>query len=426
MRIVGIGGSTRDGSSTEVLVRAVLDATGEHGGETTMFAGQALVLPPYEPGRTLPKKARELLEAVREADGLVFGSPGYHGTMSGLVKNALDYLEELARDARRPYVDGLPVACVVTASGWQAAVNTLRALRETVHALRGWPTPLGLAVNVAEGLLDERGHFRDSRLPEQIQAVATQLVTFVSAAGHDTTGDVPISAAGAMELVAQQVRRAIAVGRYAPGDRLPSAGEIGEQLGVAPETARRALDDLAERGVVEWPERRHDRAAVVGARCEQPAGLETGLAEFEEVIDFRIANECAAARLAAARRGPQDLAALRDALERLHRAALTPARAGAVGRFNRADTDFHVAVAHASRNRLIERAVADARSRQFLPVGGVFSRLRERADDLHDTIAEAIAAGDGDRAAAAMEAHIEATRSDIAAAVGAESRAVLA
>jgi FMN reductase len=44
---------------------------------------------------------------VRGADALVFGSPGYHGTLSGLVKNALDYLEELGRDAR-PYVDGLP------------------------------------------------------------------------------------------------------------------------------------------------------------------------------------------------------------------------------------------------------------------------------------------------------------------------------
>jgi FMN reductase len=177
MRIVGIGGSTRDESSTEVLIRAVLDASEALGAQTRLFPGRALVLPPYEPHRPLPRRASTLLDAVRNADAVVFGSPGYHGTLSGLVKNALDYLEELACD-ERPYLDGLPVACVVTASGWQAAVNTLRALRETVHALRGWPTPLGLAVNVADGLLDGDGRFREPGLADQVQAIAAQLVNF--------------------------------------------------------------------------------------------------------------------------------------------------------------------------------------------------------------------------------------------------------
>ncbi len=76
-------------------------------------------------------------------------SPGYHGTVSGLVKNALDYIEDL-RDDPRPYLDGRAVGCVATASGWQAAVTTLTSLRSIVHALRGWPTPLGAAVNSAQ------------------------------------------------------------------------------------------------------------------------------------------------------------------------------------------------------------------------------------------------------------------------------------
>lgn len=424
MRIVGIGGSTRDGSSTEALVRAVLNATAERGAETALLAGQALVLPPYEPGRALPRKARLLIDAVREADGLVFGSPGYHGTMSGLVKNALDYLEELAGDDR-PYVEGLPVACVVTATGWQAAVNTLRALRETVHALRGWPTPLGLAVNVAEGLLDREGRFRDNRLPEQIGAVATQLVTFAQAAGPPLPA-IGSSATGAVELVAEQVRRAIALGRYGAGDRLPSPLEIADQLGVAPETARSALGGLAADGILEWPNPRQGHPSVAGGVVEPRTGADERVAEFEEIIDFRIANECAAARLAAARRSDEDLAVLRDALERMHRAARASPTPAAVGRFHRADTDFHLGVARASRNRLLERAVADARTRQFLPVGAVFSQLRERADDLHQAIAEAIELGDGDAAAAAMAAHIEATRTDIGAVLGSPSRAVLA
>jgi FMN reductase len=426
VRIVGIGGSTRPGSSTELLVRAVLDAAADHGAETALFAGEALVLPPYEPGRTLPRKAQVIVRAVREADALVFGSPGYHGTMSGLVKNALDYLEELSTDAR-PYVDGLPVACVVTARGWQAAVNTLRALRETVHALRGWPTPLGLAVNVADGLLDESGAFRDARLPDQVRAVAGQLVTFARTVERTREG--AAAPGSAVELVRDQVRRALASGRYAPGDRLPGARDVAAQLGVTVETARRGLAALAAEGLVEIGSSGRDPAVTVRSAGREGATgqeLEAGIAEFEQVIEFRLANECAAARLAAARRDGDDLATLRDALARMHRAALRPASPGAVARFHRADTEFHVAIARAARNPLLEAAVADARARLFLPLGAVFSGLRAGADDLHDAILDAIATGDGERAAATMAAHIEATRSEIESALRAQPAAVLA
>ena len=81
---------------------------------------------------------------------MIIGSPGYHGTFSGMVKNALDYVELMAGDAR-PYFHGLPVGLVAAAAGWQAAVATLIGLRSVTHALRGWPTPLGVAINTAEG-----------------------------------------------------------------------------------------------------------------------------------------------------------------------------------------------------------------------------------------------------------------------------------
>jgi FMN reductase len=389
MRIVAIGGSTRSGSSTEVLLRAVLDAAEELGATTMLFSGPALLLPPYEPRRRLPRKAAAIIEAVRDADALVFGSPGYHGTLSGLVKNALDYLEELSGD-ERPYVDGLPVACVVTADGWQAAVNTLRALRETVHALRGWPTPLGLAVNVAEGLLDDTGEFRDTRLVAQINGVASQLVSFAHTDGGGTSSDV--------ERCAEQLRRAITLGRF--GDGLPPARDVAAQLGVDEATARRALADVAS------------------SRPTPTFRREDAIAAFASIIEFRIANECAAARLAATRATPEDAAALRSAITRMSRAMRAPPSTAAVARFHAADDEFHRAVAGAARSPLIERAVSEARQEMFQPVGAVFPRLRRRAGDLHEAIADAIIAGDADAAAAAMAAHIEATRQDIEATLG--------
>src|SRR3546814_6783254 len=76
----------------------------------------------------------DLVAAVRDADGLILASPGYHGSISGLVKNAIDYLEETARD-RRVYLHGLPVGLIATAFGWQATGGTLLAMRSIVHAL---------------------------------------------------------------------------------------------------------------------------------------------------------------------------------------------------------------------------------------------------------------------------------------------------
>jgi len=178
--VVGIGGSRRPGSSTERVIAAVLNDLEDRGVCTKLYGGQQLLFPHYEPDAPLTPAAAEYLATVRAADALVLGSPGYHGGISGLVKNAVDYLEEL-RDEAVPYLDGKAVGCVTTAHGWQAAVSTLSALRQTVHALRGWPTPYGIAMNVADGLCSLDGRFLDPRADESVGIVAGQIMRFVTA-----------------------------------------------------------------------------------------------------------------------------------------------------------------------------------------------------------------------------------------------------
>jgi FMN reductase len=149
-RFVAIGGTLRPNSSTERALRAALDESARRGAETRLICNRDLDLPPYESlSLSGPRTAEVLLEAVRGADAIIIGSPGYHGAISGLVKNALDYVEETAQD-KRCYFTGMPVGCIATAAGWQAAVATLGQLRAITHALRGWPTPLGIAINTRE------------------------------------------------------------------------------------------------------------------------------------------------------------------------------------------------------------------------------------------------------------------------------------
>lgn len=178
--IVGIGGTTRSGSSSELAVRGALAAAERRGARTRHFGGDFLAaLPHYAPER--PERTaeqRSLVEAVRAADGIVIGSPGYHGGISGLVKNALDLLEDL-RDDDRVYFDGRAVGLVVTAAGWQACGTTLTALRNVVHAMRGWPTPLGVTLNSGQGpLFAPDGSCADPATAAQLGLLGEQIHTF--------------------------------------------------------------------------------------------------------------------------------------------------------------------------------------------------------------------------------------------------------
>jgi FMN reductase len=176
--IVGIGGSTRTDSSSERLLRSCLAEAERLGARTIAFTGGALRLPLYDAdGDVRSAPVAELVTAVREADGLVIASPGYHGGISGLIKNALDYVEDL-RDDARPYLDGRAVGCIAAASGWQAAGSTLQALRAVVHALRGWPTPLGLAVNSELPVWSRDGTVADQAVVAQLEIMTAQVIGF--------------------------------------------------------------------------------------------------------------------------------------------------------------------------------------------------------------------------------------------------------
>lgn len=177
--VVGIGGSTRRESATERALCISLKAAEEAGARTKCIGGALLAKLPLYSTEKCERTAeeREMVEAVRAADGLIVATPGYHGGVSGLVKNALDLLEDL-RDDDRCYLHGRAVGCIVTASGWQTCGATLMALRSIVHALRGWPTPLGATLNTAEGIFDSEGACRDEKALMQLVTVGRQVVEF--------------------------------------------------------------------------------------------------------------------------------------------------------------------------------------------------------------------------------------------------------
>lgn len=181
--IVAVGGTLRPNSTTEKAMRVVLEAVARAGARTALISGSALEMPMYQPDReTRTPAAVALVQQLAAADGIILGSPGYHGSISGLVKNALDYAEDLRADPR-PYLSGRAVGCIATAGGWPGAVNTLGALREIVHALRGWPTPLGAAINSSERVFDEAGGCLIPRTADMLERIAGEVLEFARQRG---------------------------------------------------------------------------------------------------------------------------------------------------------------------------------------------------------------------------------------------------
>ncbi|MCJ9729646.1 NADPH-dependent FMN reductase [Bradyrhizobium sp. PRIMUS42] len=178
--ILGLGGTPRRGSSSERALAISLKAAEAEGARTLLFSGAELLLPMYMPGERPSEQASPLLAALRDCRGIIISSPAYHGSISGLLKNALDYAEELRTDAR-VYLDGIAVGCIACAGGWQAAGQTLSVLRTIAHSLRGWPTPFGAMLNTSVPLFDGEGNCTDPAIRGQLETVGRQVVGFIQA-----------------------------------------------------------------------------------------------------------------------------------------------------------------------------------------------------------------------------------------------------
>lgn len=194
--IVGIGGTPREQSSTELALRQACEVIGDEA-EIRIFAGRDLLLPLYQPGAaSRDAGAAALVSALTHCDGLIIASPAYHGTVSGLIKNALDYAEELSGEDR-PYLDGVPIGLIACAAGWQAAGQTLATLRTVAHALRGWPTPYGATIRTVPGLFAD-GTCHDPAVAAELARVGMQVLTFAQRQAAALAGLASVQRAAAL------------------------------------------------------------------------------------------------------------------------------------------------------------------------------------------------------------------------------------
>lgn len=143
--IVLVSGSLRNGSTSDQVADWCARECTEQGATVRVFTGAEIDFPAYRPGlRATHEGVANFLDELRRADGVVLVSPTYHATVSGLLKNALDFVNDI--EGPVPYLEGRAIGTVAVGAAAQGAVSTLTTLRTISHALRGWPTPVGAAV----------------------------------------------------------------------------------------------------------------------------------------------------------------------------------------------------------------------------------------------------------------------------------------
>jgi len=209
------------------------------------------------------------------------------------------------------------------------------------------------------------------------------------------TVDLPVHTSLAGQTVTL-LRELVLTGEIAAGERVNEVG-LAQRLGISRGPLREAIRHLASEGLLVLTPNR-------GAHV--PVADDNGV---HALFELRSALECAAARLAAARRTDADLTQMRE-VSAASRAAFT------TGEFPyRLDLAFHKALLDAARSPLVAEQVRLAQQRVILLRAAkevAFSHERASMDD-HDTLIEALADHDGDRAAQVMAAHLDRVRDQL-------------
>jgi FMN reductase len=175
LKIVGLGGSLAEISRSRAALRVALEGAAGAGAETTLLDLRELDLPMYDPDDEEPTAAAAgLIESCYGADGMLWSSPMYQGTISGAFKNALDWLHALG--AREPPFLYDKVIGLISAAGGTQGLQAINTMEFATRALRGWAVPYVVPVAAAWRVFDQDGQVQDNEVELQLRALGDEVV----------------------------------------------------------------------------------------------------------------------------------------------------------------------------------------------------------------------------------------------------------
>ena len=168
IRLLGVCGSMREKSYSSQLAIIVLAAAREHGAETRMLELNTLDLPIYNPDKECPDHPglNALTEAVNWADAFLLASPDYHGSMSGAMKNFLDFYWAEFAGKLFGYV----------CASHEKGLTVMEQMRTSVRQCYGWSLPYGVSVHGSQDF-DSSG-LKNAQVARRVEMLARDLVVY--------------------------------------------------------------------------------------------------------------------------------------------------------------------------------------------------------------------------------------------------------
>ncbi|MBD1849415.1 NADPH-dependent FMN reductase [Leptolyngbya sp. FACHB-711] len=170
IKVVGIGGSLRADSYSQQALEIAMERIEALGAEVEVLDLRELDLPFCDGGKDYPNHpdVEKLRDAVREADGIILATPEYHGSISGVLKNALDLMgfEEFSGK----------VTGFISVLGGQSNSNALNDLRIIMRWVHAWTIPEQVAIGQAWKAFNQQGELVDSDLSKRLDAFAQSLL----------------------------------------------------------------------------------------------------------------------------------------------------------------------------------------------------------------------------------------------------------
>jgi FMN reductase len=179
VNVLGIAGSMRKGSFSTHTLKLVLEEAKKYGSDSRVLELREVRLPIYDPSRSVPEELYRDVDGNREnvldtvttaikwADAFVLASPDYHGSMSGAMKNFLDYFwGEFA---------GKTFGYIIASH--EKGLTVADQMRTSVRQCYGWSMPYNVSINGADDF-NSAGNPINSTLANRIKMLARDLITY--------------------------------------------------------------------------------------------------------------------------------------------------------------------------------------------------------------------------------------------------------
>ena len=167
VKILGVASSMRESSYSTRVLKLALEKAEKRGAETRLLSLRELQLPMYHPENNESPELDKITEHVKWADAFVLASPDYHGSMSGVMKNFLDFFWSEFAGKTFGYI----------CASHEKGLTVMDQMRTAVRQCYGWSMPYGVSVNSDQDF-DSSGNITSESVLSRIETISRDLVVY--------------------------------------------------------------------------------------------------------------------------------------------------------------------------------------------------------------------------------------------------------